>query len=106
VGVGEGKLYRRESADGGLEWAPPGQWWKEVHYVSSAGAYGSPTRYYAPILPAVPDDSPREFLARDEDVEESEAPRPVVRSRTSLPPVGGSVVVGSPALFGNVVWLA
>ena len=62
VGVAEGKLYRRVTTEGHLEWAPPGQWWKEVHYVATAGQYGSPTRYYAPSLPATPDDSPHQLL--------------------------------------------
>ena len=122
VGVAEGKLYRRVSADGGLEWGRPGQWWKEVHYVVSAGSYTPATRYYAPSLSSTPDDSPRQFLSRaseEPEVEEKPLPpaRPVAppappaRATTpapiaALPAVGEVVVVGSPDLFGGAVWLS
>jgi hypothetical protein len=115
VGVAEGRLYRRVNAEGNLEWAPPGQWWKEVHYVTTAGSYGPPTRYYAPTLPAIADDSPHQFLSQESDEAGPVAPRMALVAReepTSRPygapsarPALGEVVVGSPALFGNAVWL-
>ena len=112
VSVAEGKLYRRVSAAGDFEWAAPGEWWKEFHYVVSAASYGTATRYYAPSLPDAPDDSPYQFLSgRDEEsaAEPVSRPEPCTRpSRTvaALPVPGETVVVGSAALFGNVVWLS
>lgn len=115
VGVAEGKLYRRRSAEGGYEWARPGQWWKEFHYVTSPAAYSAPTRYYAASEPTAHDDSPRQFLSSAEaEPEIEEVPeRPVraptalpTRAPTALPKVGAVVVVGSPTLFGSAVWLS
>lgn len=112
VSVAEGRLYRRVNAAGDFEWAAPGEWWKEFHYVVTAGAYATPTRYYAPTLPDAPDDSPHQFLSgRDEDNEvepfarSEPAPRPS-RVAATRPMQSEAVVVGSPALFGNVVWLS
>jgi hypothetical protein len=115
VGVAEGRLYRRTSPEGGLEWARPGEWWKEMQYTVSAG-YAPATRYREASQPVPGDDSPRLFHEAEPEwaapPEESRRTAPVESVR--LPPRLLSTVatahkvvfLGTASLAADVVWLS
>lgn len=90
VGVAEGKLQRRQCAENGFEWAPPGAWMKSFEYADENGTrdisvfYHLPTRSPSSEIIALQDE-----LAGDEDEEPATghaapAPEPPVPTKARV----------------------
>lgn len=118
VGVAEGKLCRRRDEFGQLEWATPGQWWKEFDFsVGNRNVADGVVRYQPATL--VPTTLLSEGMCDEDEVEDVEekrvealpAPRrPLPRAGTapvSRPLAGvGSVVVLGGGELSDSCWLS
>lgn len=73
VGVAEGKLQRRHSAETGFEWAPPGSWMKSFEYADENGNRDISVFYHIPTRP-----KSFEIVALQDELaaEEEEGPAP------------------------------
>lgn len=114
VAVAEGKLCRRRNEDGSIQWAPPGQWWKEFDFVSKA-VTGGPVRYQLATI--APSSALKDELTEVE--EEPELPRitrirPMVTNRVSparpsshhlVRPAAGTVVILGSTESSDTQWL-
>jgi hypothetical protein len=120
VAVAEGKLCRRIDDSGEFHWAQPGQWWKEFDYFSRPEGRSLVTRYRPRATPPPPSlDDRLVALEMEEPVVTAVAPRrrevevsATERSFTprvaagAVPPAGDILILGSPGLYGDAVWLA
>lgn len=66
VAVAEGKLCRRETADGEIEWAPPGYWNKTYDFIDSSAGKRLGTTYRDPAPVAAQNGGPAAVAASDE----------------------------------------
>lgn len=107
VGVAEGKLCRRCNEFGQLEWAPPGQWWKDFDFAVGNRTTTETVIRYQPAT-FVPTSLLRDGMDdEDEAVEEEKAQRvEVVPASRKLPRPGqGAVTRPAYVSTGNVVVL-